>query len=245
MSGYAGRPGWDLDEALRNQASPAPLWHEPVRAAAGLSAAVIVASAFLPFAVGHVPDARGALEPMSWSGFEGAGDGAILLFLALIAGFLALNRGVAESPTQLAQFAPLIVATLIVFTALNALREASAAVANWKQSNGDGALGPGMLASLVAAFVLLASAAWLAITRYRRATDPSDQWRLSVRDVAEGVGAAIGGIGGFWGALVLSSSLLHAMYAPLMILASLVGALGGIWLGARLGVALVARIRRS
>jgi hypothetical protein len=102
-----------------------------------------------------------------------------------------------------------------------------------------------MLASLVAALALLASGAWLAITRYRRATDPSDQWRRSARDVAEGVGGAIGGIGGFWAALALSSSQLNAMYAPLMILASLVGALGGIWLGARLGVALVSRLRRS
>lgn len=245
MSGYAGRPGWDLDEALRNQVSPAPLWHEPVRAVAGLSAAVIVVSAFLPFAVGHVPDARGDLKPMSWSGFQGAGDGAILLSLALIAGFLALHRGVAESTTQLAQLAPLIVAALIVFTALNALREASAAVAEWQRSNGDGALGPGMVASLLAAFAQLASGAWLAITRYRRATDPSDQWRLSARDVAEGVGGAIGGIGGFWGALVISSTQLHAMYAPLMILASLVGALLGILLGARLAVAVVSRLRGS
>jgi hypothetical protein len=245
MSGYAGRSGWDLDEALRHQASPAPLWHEPVRAVAALASVVIVVGAFLPFAVGHVPDARGTLQPMSWSGFEGSGDGAILLSLALVAGFLTLHRGVAESPTQLAQLAPLIVAMLTVFTALNALREASAAVAEWERSNGDGALGPGMLASLVATFALLVAGAWLAITRYRRATDPSDQWRLTARDVAEGVGGAIGGIGGFWGALALSSSQLHAMYAPLMILASLVGALLGIWLGARLAVAAVSRLRGS
>ena len=243
MSG-SGRAPWRWEDVLRNQSSAVPLWHEPARAAAAVASAAIVVAAFLPYAQGWIPDARGAPRPMTWSGFEGSADGGILLSLALIAGFLALHRGVAESPNQIAQLAPLVVGALAAFTALNALHEASGAVAEWQRSNGDGELGLGMHVSILGAIVLLASGAWVGLTAARRPADASDQLRVSLSDVAEGVGALVGGVGGFMAALIVASSRLDAVYTPLMLLASLLGGLGGILLGARAGVTLVERLRR-
>jgi hypothetical protein len=181
---------------------------------------------------------------VSWSGFEGSADGGILFVLALLALAVAVHRGIAESPATLAVLAPFLVALFASFTTGNALREASASVAAWERSNGDGALGPGMLIGLVAAPVLFVTGAWLTITGRHR-VDPTDRWHVSGRAVAESVGGTIGGIAGFVVALWVASSRLDAMLTPLMLVASLIGGLGGAWLGARLAVALVTRLRRS
>jgi hypothetical protein len=238
-----GRLEWDLDEAVRRQHRTPPLWHEPVRGAMALAAAVTIIGAFLPFATGHIPDARGMPRPVSWSGFDGSADGGILLAIALIAVYVAVHRGIAESAATLAVLAPFLVGLFAAFTTLNAHREASAAVAGWERSNGEGSLGPGMLLALVSAPVLFGTGAWLTAAGRNR-VDPTDRWHVSGRAVAESVGGTIGGVVGFMAALLLTSSRLHAMLTPLMLVASLIGALAGVWIGARLGALLAAQVRR-
>ena len=238
-----GRLAWDLDDAVRRQHAAPPLWREPVRGAMALASSAAVVGSFLPFATGQIPDARGMPRPVSWSGFDGSADGGILLAIALIALGVAVHRGIAESTATLAVLAPFLVGLFASFTTLNAHREASAAVAGWERSNGEGSLGPGMLIALVAAPILFGTGAWLTAAGRNR-VDPTDRWHVSGRAVAESVGGMIGGVAGFMGALWLASSRLHAMLTPLMLVASLIGALAGVRLGARLGALLVGRLRR-
>src|SRR6266567_8196373 len=95
----------DWDEIANADGTP-PIGRQPARLASIVGASLLIVAGLFPFAEGRVPRADGTIVRQTLSGFDGAGDGAILLVLGLIASVILLNRGLAESSTTIVRFGP-------------------------------------------------------------------------------------------------------------------------------------------
>lgn len=208
----------------------------PARITVGIGAAITGIAGLMPWAEGTVPG-RGGFEPIFFSGLGGAGDGIMLLLLALGTAFLVLHHTPATSRVRLVHVFPYLLVLLAGLTVLNGYRAALLEIAAWERRGGTGEIAAGLwLAGLGVVVMAVGLAALLPhILRWtREATDPADLMTVSRRGVAEVIaglaGILVGGALGIAFTASLTSVPVIGLIALGCVFGALLGAYAGTWL---------------
>jgi hypothetical protein len=204
---------------------------DPIRALVGAAAAVIFVAAFLPWVTGSL----GYRPHFDVSGFEGAGDGAITMFIALGIAAWAWRGGAAARGTLVA-LAPVVLGIVTLLITRVALQNAGILIASYEKQGGTGYVTWGLWLTGLGA-ILLSLGGGLHAWRTRR----SLSFRVSISrpDLWATIGLAVGGVAG----VIVSRPIIEllvvteraAVSASLQILAAIVLGFAGAGLGARLG----------
>jgi len=225
----------DWDEIANDDRTP-PIRRQPARLASLLGAALLIVAGLFPFAEGRVPGADGTIVRQTLSGFGGAGDGAILLVLGLIAIVILLNQGLAESSATILRFGPALLGLVAVLITVTAWREAEDWIAELARQGNSGSVSIGLWLAGIGSLVLLVAGVVRSFSgRGLASTDPSARLRPSRADLAEGAGAVVCGVVLSAGLLAIAVSVLPTQLIAVYVVASIVGGLVGITLGGRLG----------
>ncbi len=185
-----------------------------------------------PWATGYAPPAG----PVQFSGFEGAGDSLILIALALIAGAVTLSRTAANSTIRVVQLAPLATAVMGGLIWVIAQAESRATVNEWLRRGGTGhqeiaiwVVGAGELVVLCGS-AIIAVRRWLetpAVPIGRQRAEEAMTWM----GVVQAIGVVAGGVLGFAAGIGLAERYITAKPSLLILVASLVCAGLGAYLG--------------
>ena len=209
---------------------------EPARVIVGIGAAAGVLAALMPWAEGIAPGRTG-LEPVFFSGIDGAGDGVMLILLAGATGLLTLHRAPATSRVRTVRLAPAVLIGLAAATWMTGHREAIAAIDAWGRRGGYGDIAPGLWLAAIGILAMAAGSAWLLppVLRWQAATeDPGDLVSIHRGDLVEAAGGLagtlLGAIAGVAGALALTGPTIIGVIA----LGATFGGLLGAYAGARL-----------
>ena len=225
----------DWDEIANEDGTP-PIRRQPARLAGLLGAAMLIVAGFFPFAEGRVPRADGVIVRQTLSGFDGAGDAAILLVLGLIALVILLNQGLAESSATILRFGPALLGLVAALITVTAWRESEDWIAELARNGNSGAVSIGIWLAGIGSLVLLLGGVVRSFSeRDRASTEPSARLRPSRADLAEVAGAVAGGVVLSAGLLATAVSVLPTQLIAVYVIASIVGGLIGITLGGRLG----------
>jgi hypothetical protein len=141
---------WDPE--LTNAEKGPSILRDPLRAS--------LAAASIALAIGSVrPWAEGTAggQPQEFGGFDGAGDGAILLFFAICLLLIARDRGFLHARDGARRWTPMIVGIICLADWFIARQQVEFQIAQWVRPGGTGALAPGFylagLGALTAAVV--------------------------------------------------------------------------------------------
>jgi hypothetical protein len=218
----------DLTKAERNPS----ILHDPLRAGLAASGLAIVIGCFQPWAEGMV-----GFVPQTFGGFDGAGDGAILLSLAIILLFIARDRGFIVARDGGRRYLPMIVGLVALADWAIGKQQADVLVAGWLRTGGTGSLAPGFYLAGVGA---LGAAVLGSVTSLRKGEGRTEGLRSLLRvprrsDIPTLV-TSIGLVGGFLLGAGLALSIVPAavVEAPLVFLAGF-GAVAGAYLGRLIG----------
>jgi hypothetical protein len=221
---------WDPD-LTKAERHPSIL-HDPLRAGLAAAGLAIVIGCTQPWAEGTV-----GYQPQSVGGFEGAGDGAILLFLAIILLFMARDRGFVDARDGARRYLPMIAGLICLGDWVIARQGANFLIEGWLRTGGTGSLAPGFylagLGSLGAAVV--GSVASLRKGEGRTG-GPGSLIRVPRRSDVPTLVASLGLVVGFLLGAGLALSVFPATVvgAPLVFLAGL-GAIAGAYVGRSIG----------
>jgi hypothetical protein len=127
---------WDPD-LTKVERDPSIL-RDPLRAGLAASGLAIVIGCLQPWAEGMV-----GFQPQSFGGFDGAGDGAILVFLAIILLFMSRDRGFVEAGDGARRYLPMIVGLMCLGDWVIGRQQADLLIAGWLRTGGTGSLAPG------------------------------------------------------------------------------------------------------
>jgi hypothetical protein len=225
---------WDWEAMAGEDAARRPIYREPVRVAILAGALMLILAMFFPFAEGRQQLADGSIIRLSVSGLEGAGDGAILLVFGLIAAFIALYRGAAESTVELVRLAPMVLGIAAILILVSAWRDTSDQIGRWVETGGAGQPAAGIWLSLAGSAVLAMAGTYRWITRRPDSTaDPTQATRLSRSDVAEGIGAVVGGVVVSGSFLAVAAVVLPAAFVGLFAFVAVTGLVLGVTIGSR------------
>jgi hypothetical protein len=196
---------WMRWEPTRDRRRFRSLVLTPARAIVGIGAATTFIGALMPWAEGLVPG-TGGFEPAFFSGLGGAGDGVMLIMLALGTGFLVLHQTPASSRVRLVHVVPYVLVLFAALTVVNGYRASMLQIAAWERRGGSGSIAPGLW--IAAGSVTLMAIGLVALlpglVRWtRQSDDPADVMAISGRGILEGV-AGFAGIlvGGALGVIV-------------------------------------------
>jgi hypothetical protein len=205
---------------------------DPLRAGLAASGLAIAIGCTQPWAEGTV-----GFQPQSFGGFDGAGDGAILLFFAVILLFMARDRGFVDARDGARRYLPMIVGLICLGDWVIARQGADRLIEGWLRTGGMGALAPGFylagLGSLGAAVV--GSVASLR-TGEGRTGGPGSLIRVPRRSDVPTLVASFGVLLGFLVGAGIALNVFPATVvdAPLVFLAGF-GAIAGAYVGRLLG----------
>jgi hypothetical protein len=223
----------------------------PARVAVGVGSAIAMVAGLLPWAEGVAPAHRG-FEPVFFSGLGGAGDGVMLILVALGAGALTLHRTPATSRVRTVRLMPAILVFLAAMTWLSGYRAALREIGAWEVRGGTGQLAPGLWLAGAGILVMAAGTLWLlpdVIRWQRRSDDPAELVKVGPRLIAEVVagvgGTLLGGAAGIALALSLTGPTLVGTIALGAVFGGLAGAYAGSWLVRVLAEWLAARQGRA
>ncbi len=205
----------------------------PARIVVGIGALVTIIAGLMPWADGTVPG-RGGLEPITFSGLGGAGDGVALILFAGSTALLVLHRTPATSRVRLVHVIPYVLVVLAASSLVTGYRAATQAIVAWENRGGQGTISVGLyLAALGIAIMALGLAALLpALLRWRRASDdPADVMAVSKRGVAETLGGLAGILVGGALGIQLAVSLTPVPLIGLIALGAVFGGLLGTYAG--------------
>jgi hypothetical protein len=224
---------WDPD-LTKVEKGPSVL-RDPLRAALGVAGIALAVGSLLPWAEGTVGH-----QPRRFGGFDGAGDGAILLFLAIGILLIARDRGFVRARDGARRWAPMIIGLVCLADWIVARHQVELEIGQWVAPGGTGALSPGLYlaglgsvgAAVVGSFASLRQGEG-------RAGGPVTLLRVPRRSdvptLATTFGALLGlGLGA---ALALTIFPAAVVDAPLVFIAGF-----GVIAGARLGRALGGRL---
>ena len=204
---------------------------DPIRALVGAAAAVLLLGAFLPWVTGSL----GYRPHFDVSGFQGAGDGAITMFVGLGMAVWT-RRGGAGSRGTLIALAPLVAGIAALLLTRVALQNAGILIASYEKQGGSGYVTWGLWLTGLGALLLSLGGA-LHAWRTRRWL--SFRVSISRPDLWSTIGLAVGGVAGVIVARPIVELLVvterAAVSASLQILAAIVLGFGGAGLGWRLG----------
>jgi hypothetical protein len=233
---------WDWEAIAREDPERRPIYREPARVAILAGALMLILAMFFPFADGRLEGTDGTISRVSVSGLEGAGDGAILLLFGLIAAFIVLYRGAAESTVELVRLAPMVLGIAAILILVTAWRETSDQIGRWAAAGGTGQPAAGIWLSAAGSIVLAIAGTyrWV-IRRPDSSADPSQATRPSRMELAEGIGAVVGAvvIGGCF--LAVAAAVLPAAFVGLFVFVAVAGLILGVTVGSRVA----RRIARS
>ncbi|HEX5829287.1 MAG TPA: hypothetical protein VFY23_17295 [Candidatus Limnocylindrales bacterium] len=205
----------------------------PARVTVGIGAAITAVAGLMPWATGTIPG-RGGFEPIFFSGLGGAGDGVMLILLALGTAFLVLHHTPATSRVRLVHVFPYLLVLLAALTVLNGYRAVQLEIAAWERRGGSGEVAPGLWLAAAGVVVMAAGLAALLphVLRWtREATDPADLMTISRRGVAEVLAGLAGILAGGALGIALAESLTPVPVIGLIALGCVFGALLGAYAG--------------
>jgi len=227
---------WMRWEATTGRRRFSSLVLTPARVTVGLGALIAAVAGLMPWAEGTVPGRTG-FEPAFFSGTGGAGDGIMLMLLALGTAFFVLHETPASSRVRLVHLVPYLLVLFAAFTVINGYRLALVEIAAWERRGGTGSIAPGLwLAAAGVALMAVGLAALLpGILRWtRHSTDPADLMtvsRLGILEAAAGlIGLLIGGAVGIAFAASLTTVPVIGLIALAAVFGALLGAYAGSWL---------------
>jgi hypothetical protein len=214
---------WD-PELTKVDRDPSIL-RDPIRAGLAASGIAILVGCLQPWAEGMV-----GFQPQTFGGFEGAGDGAILLFLAAILLVIVRDRGFVEAPDGARRYLPMIIGFMCLFDWITARGQADILVAGWLRTGGTGSLAPGFYLAGLGALgaAVLGSIASLRNGKGRSGGPRSLLRRPTRSDIptlATAVGLVVGlGLGAGLALEIVPAAVVNA---PLLFLGSFGAVLGG------------------
>jgi hypothetical protein len=212
------------------------LHRQPARLASVIGAGLLVVAGFFPFAEGRVPRPDGTIGHPKLGGFDGAGDGAILLAIGLVALFLVVNQAMAESSVTVVHYGPPILGLVACLICMTAWRETQQWIDALEKTGSTAALGIGLWLAAAGSSVLLVSGTYRSISERDEApAGAAASPRPGRADLAEAIGAVIGGLGVSVGLLALAVTLLPPSLIAVYAFAVILGGLFGMSLGARFG----------
>lgn len=202
-----------------------------------IGGAGLLAGCLLPWASGVDP----GVGATALSGFDGAGDGSILMVLALAVIGLVRNRSVAQSRLRTLQLLPLVIAAAMAFILTIALRSTISSVDRWVAEGGSGSIEPGMWLTAAGVLAMASGTWWIAFRRSRRVaaeTPPlRDEWGVSVGGLLEAAGGAAGAVAGLAAGIVIATSSASSWNQGVLFLLAtgglVAGAGAGTWLARR------------
>jgi len=221
---------WDPD-LTKVERSPSIL-HDPLRAGLAASGLAIVIGCLQPWAEGTV-----GFAPQTFGGFDGAGDGAILLFLAIILLFIARDRGFVEARDGGRRYLPMIIGLISIADWVIGRQQADLLIDGWLRTGGTGSLAPGFYLAGAGA---LGAAVLGSVASLRKGEGRTGGLgslvRLPRRSDIPTLVASTGLVGGFLLGAGLALSIFPAAVvdAPLVLLAGF-GAVVGAYAGRSIG----------
>lgn len=207
----------------------AAVGRDPVRGPLLTGAGVLFVAAFLPWIDAHLP----YVPHFEVSGFDHAGDGAIMLFAALGMIAWALAERPVASRVPAVALAPLVTGVACLILTRVAFQNSDILIASFEKRGGGGTILPGLwLAGAAAAVVATAGLGHL--VRIRR------ELRIVIGASRSDVAAVIGGGGGAFAGIVAAIvgvpaivvSERSAVVGSVTVLAVLTLGFSGAWLGA-------------
>lgn len=127
---------WD-PELTKAEKGPSIL-RDPLRASLAAAGIALAIGSLRPWAEGTAGS-----QPQQFGGFDGAGDGAILLFFAIGLLLIARDRGFLHARDGARRWTPMIVGIICLADWFIARQQVEFQIAQWVRPGGTGALAPG------------------------------------------------------------------------------------------------------
>jgi hypothetical protein len=127
---------WDSDLTKAEQ-GPSIL-RDPLRAGLAAAGMALAIGSLRPWAEGTAGN-----QPQEFGGFDGPGDGAILLFFAIGLLLIARDRGFLRARDGARRWTPIIVGIICLADWFVARQQVELQIAQWVRPGGSGALTPG------------------------------------------------------------------------------------------------------
>jgi hypothetical protein len=138
----------DLTKAEKGQS----ILRDPLRASLAAAGIALAIGSLRPWAEGTAGG-----QPQEFGGFDGAGDGAILLFFAICLLLMVRDRGFLRARDGALRWTPMLVGIICLADWFVARQQVEMQIAQWVRPGGTGALAPGFylagLGALTAAVV--------------------------------------------------------------------------------------------
>jgi hypothetical protein len=124
----------DLTKAEKGQS----ILRDPLRAGLAAAGIALAIGSLRPWAEGTAGS-----QPQQFGGFDGAGDGAILLFFAIGLLLITRDRGFLRARDGARRWTPMIVGIICLADWFVARQQVELQIAQWVRPGGTGALSPG------------------------------------------------------------------------------------------------------
>ena len=164
---------------------------DPGRILLLISAVLLLAGAFLPWAQGLDP----LQKPIAYTAQEGLADGFILMVLALMLAVMAGTRLLVETTSRTVQLLPLGLAVVALAMWIGADRASLEAIKDWEDLGGRGDQTLMRITTALGIVLIVAGVLWLEVTRPKQVKAATRglraEWRVSRVSLLEGIVATI------------------------------------------------------
>jgi hypothetical protein len=217
---------WDDD--LLTARSHREFLRNPVRLSYAIGAVIMFVGALLPWAQGMV-----GLLPVSFGGFDGAGDGMILAGFAIVALLFARSPDFMNAR----RWAPFLLGLICVGIWLLGWQAGQLRIRVWEDDDGHGSMVVGYWIAGLGVIIVAVAGAYATLRHHEGQTsDPLGFLRMPRRSDAVTLGAWIGGLGGAWLGVSIALAIVPpvAVSAPMLFMGA-IGLIGGAYLGRAVG----------
>jgi hypothetical protein len=217
---------WDPD--LTKSEKGESILRDPPRAGLAVAGIALAVGSLRPWAEGTAGG-----QPQQFGGFDGAGDGAILLFFAIGLLLIARDRGFLHARDGARRWTPMIVGIICLADWFVARQQVEFQIAQWVRPGGSGALTPGFYLAGLGALTATVVGSFASLRQGEgRGGGPISLLRLPRRSdiptLATAIGAFVGlGLGAAAALNIFPAAVANA---PLVFIAGF-----GVIAGARLG----------
>ena len=181
------RTGIDWKPPVATGERPRGLRDDPGRILILISAVLLLAGAFLPWASGLDP----LQKPISYTAQEGLADGFILMVLAGVLAFMAGTHLLVQTTTRTIQLLPLALAVVALAMWIGADRASLAAIKEWENLGGQGDQTLIRLTTGLGIVLIPVGVVWLEFTRPQEVKAATAalraEWRISRVSLLEGI----------------------------------------------------------
>jgi hypothetical protein len=214
---------------------PLDFRRQPLRVAVTVGFVITAVSSALPWIEGT----SGFGGPVSFNGYVRSADGGFLATFGIVLVVLAMSRGAAEGSSAAVRLLPGLVGVVLVFLVVTAHLNAGTELRAIGFEGGEATTT--VFFWLATGGALLMAAAGVALTlmdRVRRGPwFRAADLRLALRRqrLVPAAGAVVGAVAGFASVLFVGARTLESALVLAFVVAALIGAIGGGWLGYSVG----------